>query len=221
MKNRSITSPPEVELTFAEAKMHKKMKWIGLLIAAVMLMAATVPVFADTGEEPVVDPVVVAEETSSFLNHPIIKLLASFFSNLFQPAVEEPVEGDDVVPPPSDGTEDDEGLGDEGEGTVEDPLPVIVPEEVIAELHEGQDLGFGEITKLLQIVVEAQASCTLEGVNCDVTLEGLVAEYKAGVGMGELFQKYGKPDLLGVGHVRKAADLKEKSNNGKAYGKNK
>jgi hypothetical protein len=198
--------------------MHKKMKWIGLLIAAVMLMAATVPVFADTGEEPVVDPVVV-EETSSFLNHPIVKLLASFFSYLFQPVVEEPVVGDDVVPPVVEESEDSEG--EDGEVTVEDPLPVVVPEEVIAGLHEDQDLGFGEITKLLQIVVEAQASCTLEGVNCDVTLDSLLAEYKSGVGMGELFQKYGKPSLLGVGHVRKAADPKEKSNNGNAFGKNK
>jgi len=198
--------------------MPKKMRWISLLIAVVMLMAAAAPVFADTGEEPVEEPVVV-EETSSFVDHPIVKLLAQFFSSLFQPpAVEEPVEGEE--PPTGEEPEFVEGEG-EGEPTVEEPLPVVVPEEVVAELHEGQNLGFGEITKLLQIVVEAQASCTLEGVNCDVTLEGLVAEYKAGAGMGELFKKYGKPGLLGVGHVRKAADLKVKSNNGKANGKNK
>ena len=198
--------------------MQKKMKWISLLIAVVMLMAAAAPVFADTGAEPVEEPVLV-EETSGFLNHPIVKLLASFFSNLFQPpASEEPAEGEGEEPPVGE----ESGEGEEGgEGTVEEPLPVVVPEEVVAGLHEDQDLGFGEITKLLQIVVEAQASCTLEGVNCDVTLEGLVAEYKAGVGMGELFKKYGKPGLLGVGHVRKAADLKVKSNNGKANGKNK
>jgi hypothetical protein len=198
--------------------MPKKMKWISLLIAAVMLMAVAAPVFADTGEEPVEEPVLV-EETSSFLNHPIVKLLASFFSNLFQPpAVEEPVEGEGEEPP----TGEEPGESEEdGEITVEEPLLVVVPEEVVAGLHEDQDLGFGEITKLLQIVVEAQASCTLEGINCDVTLESLVAEYKSGNGMGELFQKYGKPSLLGVGHVRKAADPKVKTNNGNAFGKNK
>ena len=94
-------------------------------------------------------------------------------------------------------------------------LLVVVPEEAIAALHEEQDLGFGEITKLLQITVEAQAACTLEGINCDVTLDSLVAEYKAGAGMGELFKKYGKPEYTGVGQVRKAADPKVKSNNGK------
>ncbi len=99
-----------------------------------------------------------------------------------------------------------------------------MPEEAVAALHEEENLGFGEITKLLQIAVEAQAACTLEGINCDVTLDGLVAEYKAGSGMGELFKKYGKPEYTGVGQVRKAAEantfeVQEKSNNGKAKGK--
>ena len=99
------------------------------------------------------------------------------------------------------------------------PLPVIVPEEVVAALHEEQDLGFGEITKLLQITVEAQAACALEGINCDVTLDSLIAEYKAGAGMGELFKIYGKPEYTGIGQVRKAAEPVVKSNNGKAKGK--
>jgi len=59
----------------------------------------------------------------------------------------------------------------------------------------------------------------LEGVNCDVTLDSLVAEYKAGSGMGELFKKYDKPEFTGVGQVRKAAEPKVKANNGHAKGK--
>jgi len=201
--------------------MPKKMKWISLLIAAVMLMAVAAPVFADTGEEPVEEPVVV-EETNSFLNHPIVKLLASFFSSLFQqPEVEEPVNGEEPVDEEEPVNVEEPVDGDDGDVEVEEPLPVVVPEEVVAALHVDQDLGFGEITKLLQMVVEAQATCTLEGVNCDVTLDGLVAEYQSGSGMGELFQKYDKPSLLGVGQVRKEADPKVKSNNGKAFGKNK
>ena len=207
--------------------MHKKMKWISLLIAAVMMMAAVTPVFADTGEEPAEEPVVV-EEPSSFEDHPIVKLLAGFFTNLFNPPVEEEPVPDDGSDPPAgeDGTDDgSEVLPDgepvEGDPVVETPVPTVVPEAAVAALHEEQNLGFGEMTKLFQIVVEAQAACALEGVNCDVTLEGLIAEYKAGVGMGELFQKYGKPENLGVGHIRKEADPKEKSNNGNANGKNK
>jgi hypothetical protein len=229
MSVRIVIKPAhrKVESIFTEAEMQKKIKWISLLIAAVLMMAAVTPVFADTGDEPVEEPVVI-EETSSFLDHPIVKLLASFFSNLFNsPAEEESVVVDVVEPPSGDGFEGIEGEGtsdvDFPEGTdIVEPTPTVVPEEVVAALHEEQDLGFGEMTKLLQIVVEAKASCTLEGVNCDVTLDSLLAEYKEeGVGMGQLFQDYGKPEILGVGQVRNAVDPKEKSNNGNAKGKNK
>ena len=191
--------------------MKNKVRWMSLLIAALMLVTAITPVFADTDTDPAGEPAPV-EETSGFWNHPIVKLLASFFSGLFEPpVVEEPVEGEGVEPPeePVEGTEGEE------------PLPPVVPEEVVAALHEEQKLGFGEMTKLFQIVAEARAACVLEGVNCDVTLEGLVAEYKDGAGMGALFKEYGKPSLLGVGQVRKELNPKEKSNNGKAKGKNK
>jgi len=30
----------------------------------------------------------------------------------------------------------------------------------------------------------------------------MVAAFRAGTGMGELFQEYGRPAMLGVGHVR-------------------
>jgi len=207
--------------------MLKKMKWISLLIVAVMMMAAVTPVFADTGEEPVEEPVVV-EQPSSFEDHPIVKLLAGFFSSLFNPpAPEVPVDDGTGEPPAGeDGTDGGgevppEGEPVEGDPVVEPPVPTVVPEAVVAALHEEQNLGFGEMTKLFEIAAEAQAACALEGVNCDVTLDGLIAEYKAGVGMGELFQKYGKPENLGVGHIRKEADPKEKSNNGNANGKNK
>jgi hypothetical protein len=206
--------------------MQKKLKWISLLIAAVMMMAAVTPVFADTGDVPVDEPVV--EEPSSFEDHPIVKLLAGFFASLFNPpAREEPVDGGTAEPPVGEGGADGggetppDGEPVEGDPVDEPPVPTVVPEAVVAALHEQQHLGFGEMTKLFQLAAEAQAACALEGVNCDVTLDGLIAEFKAGVGMGDLFQKYGKPENLGVGHIRKAADPKDKSNNGNANGKNK
>ena len=117
-------------------------------------------------------------------------------------------------PPPGD-----EPLGADGlpEG---EPGPVIVPEEAVAALHEGEDLGFGEIVKLMGI---AEGICAETGENCSVTLDNLLAEYEDGIGMGELFEMYGKPEHLGVGHVRKELDPKGKvkTNNGKAKGKDK
>jgi len=196
-------------------------KWFGLLIAMVMLVATASPVFAQGETDPPEEPAVV-EESYSFADHPIVKLLASFFNSLFvAPEVEEPVEeeGGEALPPET--TEDPDSEGGEA---VEEPIlePTLAPEEQVAALHTDEDLGFGEITKLLQIVSEAQASCAAEGINCDVTLDSLLEEYESGNGMGDLFAKYGKPEITGVGQVKNGdKETEEKSNNGKANGKNK
>jgi hypothetical protein len=197
-------------------KMKNKIKGFSLLIAALMLVTLATPIFAQSETDPVVEPAPVVE-ASSFVDHPIVKLLAGFFANLFAPPVVEVPVGEDVPPTELEGepVPGEEPVVSEEEPLPE-PLPVVTPEEAVASLHEDEDLGFGEITKLLQITVEAQADCTLEGVNCDVTLDGLLAEYKDGAGMGELFKKYGKPELTGVGQVRKAVEPKVKSNNGKS-----
>jgi hypothetical protein len=196
--------------------MKHKVKGFSLLIAALMLVTMATPIFAQSETDPVVEPAPTVE-VSSFVDHPIVKLLASFFANLFAPpVVEEPV-GEEVPPTEPVGEPVPVELALEGDvEPIIEPLPVVVPEEAIAALHEEQDLGFGEITKLLQITVEAKAACALEGLNCDVTLDSLVAEYKAGAGMGDMFKKYGKPEYTGVGQVRKAANPKVKSNNGKS-----
>jgi len=113
----------------------------------------------------------------------------------------------------------DEPLGVDGlpEG---EPEPVIVPEESVAAMHEGEEFGFGEIVKLLRI---AEGICAETGENCSVALDSLLAEYDHGIGMGELFKKYGKQEHLGVGQIRKESDPKGKvkTNNGKAKGKDK
>ena len=87
-------------------------------------------------------------------------------------------------------------------------------------MHEEEDLGFGEIVKLMGI---AEGICAETGENCSVTLDNLLAEYEDGIGMGELFKKYGKLEHLGVGQIRKELDPKGKvkTNNGKAKGNNK
>lgn len=104
-----------------------------------------------------------------------------------------------------------------------EPEPVIVPEESVAAMHEGEGLGFGETVKLMGIVEDAQATCAETGENCSVTLDSLLAKYDHGIGMGELFKKYGKPEHFGVGQIRKELDPKGKvkTNNGKAKGKDK
>jgi hypothetical protein len=69
---------------------------------------------------------------------------------------------------------------------------------------EGGDegVGYGVLVKMYAIAAESQEAC--EGVEepCGVTVEELMAAYNSGVGMGELYKLYGKPSVLGVGHMK-------------------
>ena len=219
-----------------------KSKWTGAVLALMMVMVFSTPIFAQGEVDPVETPEVV-EEPSNFLDHPIVKLIAEFFADLFNPPVEEepePEVGGEGSTGEGSGSEDsllgDEPLGGDGstEGEPEpdpEPEPVIVPEEAVVAMHVEEDLGFGEIVKLMGMVEDAQVTCVETGENCGVTLDSLLAEYEEGIGMGELFEMYGKPEHLGVGHIRKELEpvgqtknehtKREKTNNGKAKGKDK
>jgi len=223
-----------------------KSKWAGAALALAMVLVFTTPIFAE-GEMNPVEPTEVVEETSSLFDHPIVKWIVKF---MFNPTVvmEEPepeMDGADLIGEESSPTEGPLGGGDSMEATPEpEAIPVIVPEEMVAAMHVDGDLGFGEIVKLLGIAENAQAVCVENGEeNCEITLGNLLVEYEDGAGMGELFEKYVKPENLGVGQIRKEVDPKdkektnvgqirkdlateeldpkEKTNNGKAKGKNK
>lgn len=77
----------------------------------------------------------------------------------------------------------------------------------IADLHE-DGLGFGVIVKLFAMAAESQEACADEEPSgdepCSVTVDELVEAFQSGTGMGQLFQEFGRPSMLGVGHVRKA-----------------
>lgn len=206
--------------------MNKRIKWLSLVVTLVMLIAVATPVYAQTETDPQEEPPVV-EESNDFLDHPIVKVLTDFFGSFFEPEVVEEPEGVDE----GTGEEPGDPPGTEGEGEgeeplVEEPTPTPPPpaDEQIASLHSDEDLGFGEITKLLQIAVEAEIACSTEGINCDVTLDSLMEEYESGEGFGELFAKYGKPSITGVGQAKKEYDEngeRIKNNNRNTNRKNK
>jgi len=85
---------------------------------------------------------------------------------------------------------------------------VMQPGDEIAAYHE-EGLGFGELVKLYAIAAKSQEGCGDDAEDviepCGVTVEELVAALQSGMGMGELFKEYGRPALLGVGHVRKGS----------------
>jgi hypothetical protein len=78
---------------------------------------------------------------------------------------------------------------------------VVQPGDEIAAYHD-DGMGFGVILKLYAMAEQAGQACEEDGEQCDVTVESLVSAFQSGTGMGELFQLYGKPALLGIGHVR-------------------
>ena len=87
----------------------------------------------------------------------------------------------------------------------EDGVLIQVGDQIAAYHEDG--MGFGVLVKLYAIAAASQEACAdLEDGEepCGVTVEELVEAFESGMGMGELFAEYGKPALLGVGHVRQA-----------------
>jgi hypothetical protein len=75
----------------------------------------------------------------------------------------------------------------------------------IAYYHD-QGIGFGVLVKLSAMAEQFDYECRT-GNNpeaCEISLEDLIQSFQEGTGLGEMFKIYGKPELLGVGHVRKA-----------------
>jgi hypothetical protein len=81
--------------------------------------------------------------------------------------------------------------------------------EEVAAYHGGEGdgeeggVGFGVLVKMYAIAAESQEACAASEEPCSaVTVEELMAAYQSGTGMGQLFKLYGKPAVLGVGHIK-------------------
>jgi hypothetical protein len=87
----------------------------------------------------------------------------------------------------------------------------------IAAYHE-EGMGFGVLVKLYAIAQESE-ECLL---NPECTVDSLVQLFQSGeVGMGQIFKEYGKPQKLGVGHVRQELTQDKENGNGNGNGKDK
>jgi hypothetical protein len=112
---------------------------------------------------------------------------------------------------------------------VTDEGGVLTAEDIGEQIEEYREmgLGYGDLVKIYAIAQESQEACQAEEEEaeaggedvpvadggevieepeepCGVTVEELAQMLVDGYGMGQLFKDYGKPALLGVGHVRKA-----------------
>jgi hypothetical protein len=164
----------------------KKLKIIALV--GVLLLSLFVAGVASAQDEPPEDP----PPTGTY-THPIVQLLASYFGQT------ESTDSDS-------GQEQDTGQ-EQGQDADQEQDSQAALEEEIAGYHE-EGLGFGELVKLYAIAAESEEACAEEGGTqdseepCGVTVEELVEMVEGGTGMGQLFQMYGRPSMLGVGHVR-------------------
>lgn len=92
--------------------------------------------------------------------------------------------------------------------TLEDDGSLTQVSDQIAAYHE-EGMGFGVLVKLYAIAQESE-ECLL---NPECTVDSLVQLFQSGeVGMGQIFKEYGKPQKLGVGHVRQELTDNEKGN---------
>jgi hypothetical protein len=104
--------------------------------------------------------------------------------------------------------------GDEGSSTV-----VTVGDDIAAYHEDGY--GFGVLVKVYAIVEAANEGCGEEtaapeegeeGADCDVSVEEIMTLIEDGAGMGQLFKEYGKPGLVGVGHIRQLMNENDNGN---------
>lgn len=173
----------------------KKQNWFTLLLVICLLVGSFGAVSAQTVEPPETEDEELTE--GELFTHPVLSVLAAYF-------------GRDL----GTETEDDGTVPDNGTLPEEDDLTV---EEEIAGFHR-DGMGFGVLVKLYAMAEASKLVCDAENnagggtptegetveACVPLTAAELVAAFKGGMGMGQLFKEHGKPALLGVGHVKKA-----------------
>lgn len=94
----------------------------------------------------------------------------------------------------------------------EEGSSVVTAGDDIAAYHE-DGYGFGTLVKVYAIAAAANEGCDEltepeggaeedGGTTCGTTVEDILGLLDEGAGMGQLFQEFGRPSILGVGHVR-------------------
>ena len=108
--------------------------------------------------------------------------------------------------------------------TLEEDGSLSQVSDQIAAYHE-EGMGFGVLVKLYAIAQESVEECLKaipeEGIPCETSVDDLVLLFQSGVGMGQIFKDYGKPDKLGVGHVRQELTQDKDKGKDKVKDKNK
>jgi hypothetical protein len=186
--------------------MRKILSTWGMITLLLVFIVGSVA--AQSGDDPNVPTSEPAEST--LYTHPVVQVLSAYFGRTTRPMMPTPTATETP-------TEDPSAPPTEEPSETPTPTPVPGPEEFAEQIamYHDEGVGFGVLVKLYAMAEDAVKACAdlqAPGVVVDptlpaceaVTVEQLVIELQSGTGMGELFKTYGKPALLGVGHVRKA-----------------
>lgn len=213
-----------------------------LLVSLVGTVAAqsgsgpeTTPTVAPTATATAVPTTTTATQTtagSKFFMHPVVKLLDAYFGEKPEAQTNDVTATASETPDPS--VTPTAGETPVGTSLDQSESGLTPTGEQIAAFHE-DGMGFGVLVKIYAMVKASEDACkaqTATGTDTTaaaadgattgdtttveactpLTADELVAEFKGGAGMGTLFKEYGKPALLGVGHVKQA--MKDKAKDG-------
>jgi hypothetical protein len=193
--------------------MRKILSVWGMILLMLVLIAGTVA--AQSGVDPTVTPTAVPTSQpagSTNYTHPIVQVLSAYFGRMTRPMLPTPT----LVPtqtPTVDPSATPTEVTSETPTATPTAAPVMGPEEFAEQIamYHDEGIGFGVLVKLYAMAEDSAKACADQQAidpnqpTCEaVTVEQLVSEFQSGIGMGQLFKEYGKPALLGVGHVRKS-----------------
>lgn len=180
-----------------------------LLMLATIMGTAAAQSGTDTATTPTAVPTSQPAGTTLY-QHPIVQILSAYFGRVTRPMLPTPTLTE---------TATEDAAVDASATATEAPTvtPVMGPEEFAEQIamYHADGMGFGVLVKLYAMAEAAVEACVNQPVSTEVvdptqpaceavTVEELVSEIQGGAGMGQLFKEFGKPALLGVGHVKKA-----------------
>jgi hypothetical protein len=196
-----------------------------------MIVVLLVSVFGTAAAQTGTETPTTTPTDGTLYTHPVVQILSKYFGRYqgTTPAVSPTASPSPEATVDHNATPDPNATPTETP-TVTPPEVPVSPEQLAEEIamyHE-EGLGFGVLVKLYAMAEASKEGCapqtdpeatpdpnaTPEGdgttaaaePTCTVvTVADLVTQFQNGTGMGQLFKEYGKPALLGVGQVRKAA----------------
>jgi hypothetical protein len=201
---------------------RKTLVTFGMVVALLVSLFGTVAAQTGATATPTPEPTSGSDGTGSkFFTHPVVQILSAYFGRNLGDTTEPGTPT--ATPDPNEPTATPDPNNPTPTADPNNPTPTptatVDPQQQLADeiaaYHE-QGIGFGVLVKLYAMAEASQEACPTGDTTTDgstnsedpactsVTVADLLTEFQSGKGMGQLFKEYGKPALLGVGHVKKA-----------------